>query len=732
MKKMNFLRNMPVKALAMTLAFLAMSMAVKTQTSPTGTFDLSTGAWTDGSSAVCNWSDPILTVGDGADIIITGTSTDERRIEVEADAKNVHITLDGVKIEGLFFDQSPVLLNAGAEVTVTLAEGTASSLTGGFFFAGIQVPDGATLVINGSGSLQAIGGLGAAGIGAAYEAKCGEITVNSGNVTAVGGEEMPSVSAFDALLTVAASGATDQSGFIVISWFTNRDAGSFTVELSADGTAFNTLITRSSATDVFDYALAYNPIDIKSDLYFRVIQTDGTDTAESGIVKMVYIDGVGFVAEADIDDGSGVDIDEVYVTKVLTLSDGSGAGEITVSMTILKEFENAFDNNVSLVLTTTGTTHPDISSPWFNISGFELRVGAGFTFPTYGAKLLFEFNTSQNGSELNLCKIISEPFDGYEIDGMYTMSLLGYTNDEINASYDDNTWTFSATLPEPGRYVFPMLGAIATSPPAEEVYEKPKPPTEWQPTSELAKIVYAAGFAYDPDNKMMYARMDASQRELGFCYFYDEMIPLISSNISCEPIYFYYDNKEWLIEIWKGQYGIELGAEIGVYSRPANGDLVIDRIEGNYKAVVAEIIRQIGQQFPSIPGSVMNVLTDLTTQVTNNIGVREFEGLLQAAFNTLKNLEKADLLNITPAAFARDAVGAALFGLRSKLYDSAAASLDNTAQDERLRMQFRLLELKQGNAVNELFSRGPEKHWWLTGFKWGMYTGSPHDKFEKK
>ena len=38
-----------------------------------------------------------------------------------------------------------------------------------------------------------------------------------------------------------------------------------------------------------------------------------------------------------------------------------------------------------------------------------------------------------------------------------------------------------------------------------------------------------------------------------------------------EPIYFDYDGKTWLIEFWKGQYGINTGAEIGIYHTDTEG-----------------------------------------------------------------------------------------------------------------------------------------------------------------
>ena len=38
-------------------------------------------------------------------------------------------------------------------------------------------------------------------------------------------------------------------------------------------------------------------------------------------------------------------------------------------------------------------------------------------------------------------------------------------------------------------------------------------------------------------------------------------------NYSTERIYFNYDNKDWMIQIWKGQYGMTAGAEIGIYNK---------------------------------------------------------------------------------------------------------------------------------------------------------------------
>ncbi len=74
------------------------------------------------------------------------------------------------------------------------------------------------------------------------------------------------------------------------------------------------------------------------------------------------------------------------------------------------------------------------------------------------------------------------------------------------------------------------------------------------------------GFAYDSDKGDFYSIMHPWQRQFGYCRLYDETAPALSLIYDCEPIYFNYNDKHWLIEFWKGQYGITTGAEIGVYN----------------------------------------------------------------------------------------------------------------------------------------------------------------------
>ncbi len=82
---------------------------------------------------------------------------------------------------------------------------------------------------------------------------------------------------------------------------------------------------------------------------------------------------------------------------------------------------------------------------------------------------------------------------------------------------------------------------------------------------EINHVLAPFGFAYDPSKDIFYSLENAWQKEFGYGKLYDDLAPLMNMAIDCEPIYFDYDGKKWLIEFWKGQYGITTGAEIGLY-----------------------------------------------------------------------------------------------------------------------------------------------------------------------
>ena len=96
-----------------------------------------------------------------------------------------------------------------------------------------------------------------------------------------------------------------------------------------------------------------------------------------------------------------------------------------------------------------------------------------------------------------------------------------------------------------------------------EVPEEPYP-DDWQETGVI-------GYLYDPVEKCFYTADDTWQRNFGYSEIYDNAASLIVIIIETCRIKFEYANKDWMFQLWKGQYGWVLyGAEIGIYNKEKN------------------------------------------------------------------------------------------------------------------------------------------------------------------
>ncbi len=81
----------------------------------------------------------------------------------------------------------------------------------------------------------------------------------------------------------------------------------------------------------------------------------------------------------------------------------------------------------------------------------------------------------------------------------------------------------------------------------------------------LDEIIEPFGYAYLREQDIFSTRIDAWQREFGYRNFFDRAAPWLGMVFDSLPIYFDYDKTTWLLELWKGQYGINTGCEIGLY-----------------------------------------------------------------------------------------------------------------------------------------------------------------------
>lgn len=81
----------------------------------------------------------------------------------------------------------------------------------------------------------------------------------------------------------------------------------------------------------------------------------------------------------------------------------------------------------------------------------------------------------------------------------------------------------------------------------------------------MENLVFPFGYTYIPDGDFFSSAQEAWQRRFGYAALYDKGAAHFHMVFDALPVYFDYDNRTWLIEFWKGQYGIHTGCEIGIY-----------------------------------------------------------------------------------------------------------------------------------------------------------------------
>lgn len=81
----------------------------------------------------------------------------------------------------------------------------------------------------------------------------------------------------------------------------------------------------------------------------------------------------------------------------------------------------------------------------------------------------------------------------------------------------------------------------------------------------LTRLIKPFGYCYVPSQDIFSTVVDAPQRAFGYTDLYDRCAPYFGMVFDALPIYFDYGGRTWMIELWKGQYGINLGCEVGVY-----------------------------------------------------------------------------------------------------------------------------------------------------------------------
>ncbi len=105
----------------------------------------------------------------------------------------------------------------------------------------------------------------------------------------------------------------------------------------------------------------------------------------------------------------------------------------------------------------------------------------------------------------------------------------------------------------------------------KDVFTLPKAPRYVPPDTNLDfSKINLASYKYNPDGNFFYTDdKECWQKNFGFNEVYDAFAPITMMYYDTVRTTFEYGGKEWLIQTWKGQYGMAfVGGEVGVYTRP--------------------------------------------------------------------------------------------------------------------------------------------------------------------
>lgn len=81
----------------------------------------------------------------------------------------------------------------------------------------------------------------------------------------------------------------------------------------------------------------------------------------------------------------------------------------------------------------------------------------------------------------------------------------------------------------------------------------------------LNELLTPFGFCYQQQQDIIMTTLEAWQRPFGYRSLFDSTALRFGMVFDCEPIFFYYNGRTYRIEVWKGQYGVNLGGEVGIY-----------------------------------------------------------------------------------------------------------------------------------------------------------------------
>ena len=142
----------------------------------------------------------------------------------------------------------------------------------------------------------------------------------------------------------------------------------------------------------------------------------------------------------------------------------------------------------------------------------------------------------------------------------------GPANNDVDndVNVDDTTTSTTTTTTKPTTTKKPSTSTTTTTKPSTGTG------TGNLSTTDMNALLNAAGYAYDAKNQIYYSTLNPWQRHFGFGEEYDQAAVFANMRYTTLKADFSYDGLLWRLQWWKGQYGVLVGAELGVYTKDPN------------------------------------------------------------------------------------------------------------------------------------------------------------------
>jgi hypothetical protein len=169
---------------------------------------------------------------------------------------------------------------------------------------------------------------------------------------------------------------------------------------------------------------------------------------------------------------------------------------------------------------------------------------------------------------------------------------------------------------------------------------------------DVAKIVGDLGFTYNAKQDIYESKVDAWQRRSGYSSLIDLSSVPAGMVIDCEPIVFTYNGKPYMVELWKGQYDLSTGSEIGIYKKSDPNKTTWDCGDNNDMLQMSYSLKKNGKEIYHRtgkhwwltgfkPGEFSNpedFTMDITISFDNHLDMRDpfINGMKQIGYNLNK------------------------------------------------------------------------------------------------